>query len=817
MPVNHTAKSELSQRDLHDDFEDLLGPNPNVVPLLASNESVALELAKRGFVVFPIRQWGDEDGWKPIAGFPTKASKDAAQIRAWWKKWPEARVGLLAGARNGLTVLDVDVKNGKDGTESLKNMGLSDLAAITPFRVRTPSGGWHLLFEYTPNVKSTVGKIGEGLDVRNDNTFIIAPYSLKDDKRYEVKGDHIYRHSKFPAIPAAIMSRAPLRDDDEEDLLGTLVTIQKASPWQMEWAAEKLDSQAEIVASAPDGQRQATLNSAVLLCAGLAVHGALTEEQVRAALMPAGAACGLSQREVSTTFKHAWADGLKKPVQLPVDCEDEFEDYGDEETAKAPSVVSDEAGGWHIDAFSVSQEPDLSQDQLALDLGKAGLNKNGRYLAEMGGWILWDPIGQRWAVASGMQHMRIARDFVRAKARLLTEWAEAKAVDLKPKDAEQFVRAAKAQSKAMKQDAAIAAVERLARSNKASLSTIDQWDADDFLLGTPAGTVDLRTGELRPAKRSDYITKQTAVAPEDATPHTWLKFLSDVFPNDPEMVTFIQRLLGYSLTGSTKEQKFFMFLGTGRNGKGTLLNTFQNIIGDYAKGIPTTTLLESRNPQHAQSLARLQGARFVRGAELPVGQVWNESLVKTMTGGDVITANHMRQNSFDFVPKFTLIVDGNTKPRIRTTDAAMKARMTLVPFDASFIGREDRSLPDRLQAEAGAILRWCIEGAVAWQKDGLRIPETVAKASREYLEGEDRLSGFIAEEVERDSAGVVPFKRLYVLYCQWCEEERESPMTKRSFSEGLIERGFQKKNGTGNVAQIVGLKLKSEDDLGAGA
>lgn len=330
MPVNHTAKSELSQRDLHDDFEDLLG-TPTVVLLPATNEGVALELAQRGFVVFPIRQWREEGGWKPIKDWQSEATKEPAKIRAWWKKWPDARVGLPTGARNGLTVLDVDVKNGKDGTHTLKKMGFSDLSTITPFRARTPSGGWHLLFEHTPSFKNWVGKIGEGLDVRTNGGYIIAPYSLKDNMRYEVQGDPIFRDSKFPAIPAAIMSRAPLRDDDEEDLLGTLVTIQKASPWQMEWAAEKLEAQAEIVANAPDGQRQATLNNAVFLCAGLAVHGALTEEQVRAALVPAGEACGLPRQEVSTTFKHAWAGGLKKPVPLPPDCEDEFEDYGDEE------------------------------------------------------------------------------------------------------------------------------------------------------------------------------------------------------------------------------------------------------------------------------------------------------------------------------------------------------------------------------------------------------------------------------------------------------------------------------------------------------
>ena len=295
----------------------------------------------------------------------------------------------------------------------------------------------------------------------------------------------------------------------------------------------------------------------------------------------------------------------------------------------------------------------------------------------------------------------------------------------------------------------LTAVERLARSNVQSIATVHQWDTDDFLLGTPGGTVDLRTGETRPALRTDYITKLTAVAPtpQGTVPSAWLKFLSDVFPDDPEMPRFIQRLMGYALTGSTREHGLFLFHGTGRNGKGTLLSTVQAIMGDYARGLPTSALIETRNPQHASPLAVLLGARLVRGAELPVGQTWNESLVKQITGGDPITANRMRCDPFDFTPKFTLIVDANTKPRIRTTDPAMRARMTLIPFSQSFLGREDRGLPERLKAEGPAILRWMIDGAVAWQREGLGIPSTVEEASRSYLDAEDTLAEFISEEL----------------------------------------------------------------------
>jgi putative DNA primase/helicase len=231
--------------------------------------------------------------------------------------------------------------------------------------------------------------------------------------------------------------------------------------------------------------------------------------------------------------------------------------------------------------------------------------------------------------------MAIIRGFVRSKARLLVEWAETKAKRLEQAEGENLVGSAKAHAKTLRQDSGIAAVERLARSNEKSLSTFEQWDSDDFLLGTPGGTVDLRTGETREARRADYISRRTSVAPAapGAEPMEWLRFLAQVFPDDPDMIGFMQHLMGYALTGSTREHRLFLFYGTGRNGKGTLLGTVQWMMGDYAKGIPTSTLLESRLPQHAAPLARLLGARFVRGAELPVGQAWSEGLVKMLTGG----------------------------------------------------------------------------------------------------------------------------------------------------------------------------------------
>ena len=477
--------------------------------------------------------------------------------------------------------------------------------------------------------------------------------------------------------------------------------------------------------------------------------------------------------------------------------------------------------GWHVPAFPAEELPDLSHDQLAIELGRIGWDNDARYVGQLGGWHLWT--GYRWEPSPGMQPMAIVRSYVKAKASALIRWAEERATALqadgKGVEADKMLVNIRGLAKGLRQEPNIAAVERLARSNRRSLATADQWDCDDLLLGTPEGTVDLRTGELRPSDRQDYITKATSVAPapKGTKPAAWTKFLSEIFPTDPEMPAFMQRLAGYALTGSTREHRLFLFHGTGRNGKGTFLGTLVEIMGDYAKGIPTNTLLETRNPQHSSPLARLRGARLVRGAELPVGQVWNESLVKQMTGGDMITANMMRQDSFEFTPKFTLIVDANTKPRIRTTDPAMRARMTLVPFATSFMGREDRGLPDRLRAEAGAILRWMVDGAVAWQRDGLGIPGSVELASRDYLDSEDTLADFIDEETESALAASATVAALYGRYTRWAEEQGSRPITRRSFSDALVERGFERRRGAKGAKTFHGIKLRDDFEDGAQA
>ena len=225
----------------------------------------------------------------------------------------------------------------------------------------------------------------------------------------------------------------------------------------------------------------------------------------------------------------------------------------------------------------------------------------------------------------------------------------------------------------------VSAIERLAKSDRRIAATIDQWDADPWLLNTPDGVVDLRTGTLRAHRASDYMTKITVAGPGGACP-IFLRFLDRITGSDPELVAYLRRALGYALTGITREHALFFGYGTGANGKSVLLSTVAGILGDYHKTAPIETFTASNVDRHPTDLAMLRGARLVTATETEEGRQWAESRIKTLTGGDRVSARFMRQDFFEFTPQFKLFIAGNHRPGLRSVDEAIRRRFHLVPF-----------------------------------------------------------------------------------------------------------------------------------------
>jgi len=429
--------------------------------------------------------------------------------------------------------------------------------------------------------------------------------------------------------------------------------------------------------------------------------------------------------------------------------------------------------------------PEFTEEALALRFVEV-YGADLRFVAAWGQWYEWD--GVRWKRDDTIKAYDLARRICRAASVECNELHVRKQL-------------ARAQT--------VSAVERLARADRRIAATIDQWDADPWLLNTPGGVIDLQSGLRRPARRDDYMTKCTGVAPSEAEPTAFLAFLARVTGGDKEIQQYLQRLFGYALTGITREHALPFFHGTGGNGKSALLNTGAGIFGGYATTAPIELFLATRGDQHPTGLAGLQGARLVTAIETDKGRSWAESKIKALTGGDRISARFMRQDFFEFLPQLKLIIAGNHKPRLRSVDEAIRRRMHLVPFTVTIPAEErDERLPERLKAEWPAILGWMIRGSVEWQRQGLAPPDAVRAATEAYLDAEDSLALWLPECCE--SGGVfdwVGSTELFQSWKPWAETAGENPGSLKSLIESLQARGFEPKRKAGGRG-FAGLRLK---------
>tara|TARA_B100002003_G_scaffold193510_1_gene183021 strand:- start:3745 stop:6135 length:2391 start_codon:yes stop_codon:yes gene_type:complete len=462
-----------------------------------------------------------------------------------------------------------------------------------------------------------------------------------------------------------------------------------------------------------------------------------------------------------------------------------------------------------VEAHS-DEHPDLSHDGLALKANNyRQFSELSRYVPQWGAWMFYSE--GVWQKDLKLQALTKFREFLRHEAHGLMTYAEQHAQNLPENEANRVMKWAREQTKLLRQAPTVNSVESMARSNPEVSATPEQFDADPMLLGTPGGAVDLRTGETLPASPDHKLTKRCAVKPAPAGTGAplWRAFLDRVL--GPEVAAFMQRAAGYALTGQTSEHKLFFLYGTGRNGKSVFLNTLFDIYSDYSKRAPAQTFLDSSGERHPTDLAGLMGARLVGGSELPPGKAWNESVIKDLTGGDVITARFMRQDFFEYKPQFTLFIAGNHQPSFRGIDEAIRARVVLVPFTQTIPAEErDPELPEKLKAEWPAILRWAIDGALMWQRDGLQVPDAVKGASEDYLADEDTVGAFLDEHV-----GFVPDARettadVYQRFRHWqIQSGVSNPWTQTAVTRALKERGIQTAKLTGGARGFRGIQLKS--------
>ena len=354
----------------------------------------------------------------------------------------------------------------------------------------------------------------------------------------------------------------------------------------------------------------------------------------------------------------------------------------------------------------------------------------------------------------------------------------------------------------------VTAIERLARADRRHAALVEQWDADPWLLNTPGGTVDLHTGELHGNNREQYLTKMTAAAPGGDC-SLWRCFLDRVTAGNSELQAFLQRVIGYCLTGSIREHALFFLYGTGANGKSVFLYTIAGLLGDYAKSAPASAFTASSTEQHPTDVAGLRGARFVTATETEDGRWWAEAKIKNLTGGDRVTARFMRQDFFEYIPQFKLVVAGNHKPGLRSVDEAIRRRLNLIPFTVT-IGEQERDpkLAEKFKAEYPGILQWAIEGCLMWQREGLNPPSAVREATADYLAAEDTIGRWLEDRCITGQGSWTTGAVLFADYHAWSERAGERTTSQKRFTQALESRGFVQKR-TRVARGFEGIELRA--------
>jgi putative DNA primase/helicase len=428
--------------------------------------------------------------------------------------------------------------------------------------------------------------------------------------------------------------------------------------------------------------------------------------------------------------------------------------------------------------------------------------KDLRYCHALGKWVVWD--GTRWRLDATEE---VTRRMVEVVHQMHGSAASQRDRNSR-KALEDWARKSESEGK-------IRAAISLCQSQRAVVITPDDLDQQPWLLNCENGTLDLKTLELRPHQRQDFLT-QKAGAPYDpnATCPTWDAFLNLITGGKLELQAFLQRAIGYTLTGLTSEQCLFILYGTGQNGKSTFLEAIRAMLGEYAAHAEFSTFLYQRNRSIRNDLAALRGARFITAIEADPGDRLSESVIKAITGGDPITARFLHREFFTYRPTYKLFLAVNDKPIIRGGSKGTWRRIRLVPFTVEIAEQQqDKHFAEKLRRELPGILAWAVRGCEQWRDPGLNPPAEVTRFTAEYREEMDSVGRFLAEccvlELEAETKSAV----LYPAYKDYCERGGERPLPRSDFCQALEQHGCKPDRlGKKRTRCWKGLRLAADDD-----
>lgn len=749
-----------------------------------SNVNAANAALARGWIPIPITATGKKRPLIPYHSDRSRIPTSGADVwTLWGEDYPDAGVAVLTGPRpdgSGLLVIDVDVKDGQPGPDSLQSAQLKLGKLPQTFRQMTPSGGWQLFFSY-PDDSDTWRNWQAwrpGIDVRGWHGIVGAPGSTDPRGEYKIFYDY-----PIASLPTAWL-----------DAL--------AKP------TKEIDFAPPVAASTPELRRQRTvaLEEIATLCARLAEpgpgkHGRLVEcatiagswshlvgddaavhDALLAALRSAHVARGgyLDEAKSAADVWVLMRNGQVHPKWTAFEgtALGNIADYGLEvavPAASCPPRSLDDLGNAH---------------RLADHAGE-GI----AYATDAGLWLVWDAGTGVWSASGGdVLVQRQVQEMLEA-----LPWCEHEHYSTlpntdpvtgkdKPSDRDLFYGHVAKTRNHQRMRSAIAQASSLP-ALAARMADFDSWP---MLLAVANGTLELESGKLRASSAGDRLTMVAPVSYDPlATSPLWEAFLLSVQP-DPEVRAYLARVVGYTLTGSTAEQKLWIHHGTGANGKSVFVDTLARVLGTYAQAIPRSTLLAKTGDAGVPNdLARMRGKRMLRASETAAGRRLDGELVKELTGGEEISAREMRASWFDFRPVGKVHLTTNHVPQLGADDA-IRRRLETVPW-AVVVPREERDprLVDKLALEAPGILSWAVAGCLEWQRVGLATPPIVTERTDEHLALSDVLADWIETCLERVPGAEVELSLLYGSYEQHAKQHGERPMVSRSLAEALTERDFR--------------------------
>lgn len=730
----------------------------------------------------------------------------------------------------------------EDAVERLKALGLVSLVYTSPSHGMPGKGKrWRLVLplrepthpdEYAGLVARVNGVFGGALA---DESFRItqayffgsvkgqppAQTFLSEGSRFIDEATELDAQALGPSRPPSdLLTETPQEAVDQSEIpeaLSRALNGLKYAKARVLEAAKKGHSRTEEIV------RQAVHLGGYVAC------NTLTEEQVREALTEAAEAVGYDYPE-GELDRHI-TNGLKLGMARPLPWHDPVDDLpdftADPEPGEGAISAEEEA---EIDALvgmpttaaalgRVELAPELSEARARADSSAAfgdvwnGASHANRlrgkrlYVSAVRNWLEWTD--QRWAEMTGEQ---VSADCKETSAEIFAATAETFRRDSSGENQAMMARAVKLHGNAE----ALARMEKMARSEPGMhIGSPAEFDADPFSLTCLNGIVDLRTGHLRPARPADLVSKLAGCAydPDAACP-MFESFLETIMP-DPEIRSFVQRAVGYTLTGLVDEEVFFLAYGEGQNGKSVFANIIAAVMGEYTVplGAALVTLRKHEN-EAERMMAQLPGSRFVLVNETAQGEVFDSARVKAIASREKLAARFLHKEVFSFMPTHKLWIRTNHLLGSLDSGDGFWRRCTPIPFtvripDEKKIGDLDRKI---IAAELPGVLAWAVQGAVDWGRGGLRVPQAIKAIVADYREDTDLLGEWLAENIEREPEATVTVKAAYADYSEHCRESGAKPGTKMSFARAMSQRGFGRSAKT-STRRFIGFRLRRDEDF----